>query len=84
VWRSASRSAGSRSFEAVTVAAYDRCAVLRSLLPARVVVSVVVAFVFVGVVVAAGALLRDRHSPARTRPPVAATVRPSPTSSTGP
>jgi hypothetical protein len=47
-------------------------------------VSVVVAFVFVGVVVAAGALLRDRHSPARTRPPVAATVRPSPTSSTGP
>jgi hypothetical protein len=64
-------------------AEYDRCAVLRSLLPARVVVSVVVAFVFVGIVVTAGALFRDRDSPARARPPVAATVSPPRTSSSG-
>jgi hypothetical protein len=63
--------------------AYDRCAVLRSLFPARVVMSVLVAFAFVGVVVAAGALLRDRHSPAPHRPPVAATASPTSTPATG-
>jgi hypothetical protein len=57
--------------------------VLRSLLPARVVVSLLVAFAFVGVVVAAGALLRDRHSPALHRLPVAATASPTPTPTTG-
>ena len=57
--------------------------VLRSLLPARVVVSVLVAFAFVGVVVAAGALLRDRHAPARPHPPVVATTSPTPTTATG-
>jgi hypothetical protein len=58
--------------------------VLRSLFPARVVVSVLVAFVFVGGVVAAGALLRDRHSPARAHPPVSATVSPPRTASSRP
>jgi hypothetical protein len=58
--------------------------VLRSLLPARVVVSVLVAFIFVGVVVAAGVVLRDRHSPARAHPPVAATLSPPRTASSGP
>jgi hypothetical protein len=62
---------------------YDRGAVLRSLLPARVVLSMVAAFVFVGVIVAAGALLRDRHAPARGHPPVTSTVNLPPTTSTG-
>jgi len=50
--------------------------VVRSLRSSRVVVSIVVAFVFVGLVVAAGALFRDRHTPARARRPVAATLSP--------
>jgi hypothetical protein len=79
---STARARRSRSHEGAEGTAYDRGAVLRSLLPARVVLSMVAAFVFVGVVVAAGALLRDRHSPARARPPVTATVSPPRTAST--
>jgi hypothetical protein len=42
--------------------------VLRSVFPARVVVSLVVAFAFVGLVVAAGTLFRDRHAAGPHRP----------------
>ncbi|HSO95283.1 MAG TPA: hypothetical protein VLV81_04510 [Acidimicrobiia bacterium] len=49
---------------------------LRSVRSSRVVVSIVAAFVFVGLVVAAGAVFRDRQSPGRARPPVASTTSP--------
>ena len=39
----------------------------RQLLPARVTVSILVAFAFVGGVVVAGVLLRDRGSPTPTQ-----------------
>jgi hypothetical protein len=59
-------------------------AVLRRLLPARVVVSIVAAFAFVGAVVAAGALLRDRDSGAPGHPHGPTTTSPSrPTTSRG-